>query len=412
MMSFCFLGCGPHTLATICRIIDIDLNRNLRILVVDQRDNFNWHPGLLLPHVTMQISFLKDLVSQVDPKSQFSFLNFLSETGKLSEFTNLSTLYPYRMEFRNYLKWVVSRLETFGVKFLFKTFITSINFLKNNKIQISLKTETIVTDFLQISIGGIPNIPLWINDYWPSDRVTHSEKFVGTLEKFSDLKRHNLRFGIIGGGQSSIEMLNALRQEFPECIVDIIIRRSYFQEYTTNKFSNKIFMPSHIEEFFNLSIESKLILNEEYRFTNYSGVNSSDLENLYRTLYCENLIGNRKINLHCNSEVDNFQQNGSTCQLVVRNRLHEEITQLDFDHLFLGTGYTNSLQIALARIKIEEISSDAYVDECFQLLDSKKIPSIFCMGHNEATHGIQDVLVSNVAFKANKVCDRLISLIG
>ncbi|NYA44769.1 SidA/IucD/PvdA family monooxygenase [Serratia fonticola] len=44
----------------------------------EQRSEFQWHPGLMLPNLTLQISFMKDLVSLVDPTSKLSFLAYLA----------------------------------------------------------------------------------------------------------------------------------------------------------------------------------------------------------------------------------------------------------------------------------------------------------------------------------------------
>src|SRR5260370_41139756 len=39
---------------------------------------FQWHPGLLFPEATIQVSYLKDLVTLADPTSPESFTAFLS----------------------------------------------------------------------------------------------------------------------------------------------------------------------------------------------------------------------------------------------------------------------------------------------------------------------------------------------
>lgn len=411
-MKFCFLGSGPHSLATICRLVDLGLDDKLQIIVLDRKDCFDWHPGLLVPKVTMQISFLKDLVSQINPRSQFSFLNFLSETGRLTEFTNLSTLYPYRIEFRNYLRWVVDRLEKIGIQFIYAASVVEVGVLDDGRCNIALSSgESLVADYLQISIGGAPNIPNWSLDMLPSRRITHSEKFLMRIEEKDMVLRDSLHFCIVGGGQSAIEMLNALREKFPRCEIDLIMRRSYLQEYTTNKFSNRIFLPSHIESFFSLPRRVKEALHDEYRLTNYSGVNSSDLDELYRTMYFEKILGSDNIKIHPKSEVVACEDYADRCKLSVRDLLRGEITQREFDYVFLGTGYENSLQHALTRIGFCDRSENIYVDECFQMIVDNSLSRIFCMGHNELSHGIQDVLVSNVAFKADKVCKRLTEFI-
>lgn len=412
-MNFCFLGSGPHSLATICRLIDLGLTKKLEVFVFDRRSQFDWHPGLLVPNVTMQISFLKDLVSQINPRSQFSFLNFLCETGALTEFTNLSTLYPYRIEFRNYLKWVVERLEKLGVNFIYNTSAVDIDLIADGRCNIKLSSgNTILADFLQISIGGIPNIPTWVQSLLPSRRIVHSKKFVMHVEEIQTIKSRNLRFGIVGGGQSAIEMLNALRQTFSDCSISLIIRRPYLQEYTTNKFSNRIFLPGHIDTFLNLPQNVRDILQDEYKLTNYSGVNSSDLDELYRSTYYGKLLGSERTRIYCSTEVIACEEDRDGCTLFVRDLMSSESSRLEFDCLFLATGYENSLNNTLNRVNFASRSEDIVIDANFQMHVDKSMTRVFCLGHNERTHGIQDVLVSNVAFKASRVCERTAALIN
>ncbi len=79
-------------------------------LLIDRNQTIEWQQGMLMPWATSQVSFLKDLVTQRDPRSRFSFLNHLFETGRLDEFVNMSTFTPYRVEFAEYLRWVAESL--------------------------------------------------------------------------------------------------------------------------------------------------------------------------------------------------------------------------------------------------------------------------------------------------------------
>lgn len=52
-----------------------------KTLFLDQKPSFNWHSELMFSDADMQTSFLKDLVTPVDPTSPYSFLNYLVEHG-------------------------------------------------------------------------------------------------------------------------------------------------------------------------------------------------------------------------------------------------------------------------------------------------------------------------------------------
>ncbi|HET9770677.1 MAG TPA: SidA/IucD/PvdA family monooxygenase, partial [Acidimicrobiia bacterium] len=58
---------------------------------------FGWHSGMLLENATVQVSFLKDLVTMRNPASDFSFVSYLHERGRLADFINHKTLFPLRV---------------------------------------------------------------------------------------------------------------------------------------------------------------------------------------------------------------------------------------------------------------------------------------------------------------------------
>ena len=78
---------------------------------IERQPEFGWHRDMLLDDCRMQISFLKDLVTQRDPTSRFTFINYLFERGRLNEFVNLKNFYPTRVEFHDYLSWVAQAFD-------------------------------------------------------------------------------------------------------------------------------------------------------------------------------------------------------------------------------------------------------------------------------------------------------------
>ena len=66
---------------------------------------------MLLPWTQSQVSFLKDLVTLRNPRSEFSFLNYLRSVGRLDDFVNMGSFTPYRVEVSGYLRWVSESLR-------------------------------------------------------------------------------------------------------------------------------------------------------------------------------------------------------------------------------------------------------------------------------------------------------------
>ena len=67
-------------------------------VIIDRNETIQWQSGMLLPWATSQVSFLKDLVTLRNPRSRFTFLNFLRSTGRIDDFINAGSLAPYRLD--------------------------------------------------------------------------------------------------------------------------------------------------------------------------------------------------------------------------------------------------------------------------------------------------------------------------
>ena len=94
----------------------------------DQNALFSWHPGMLLPGAVIQVSFLKDLVTLVDPTNPYSFIAYLSRHKRLYRFMNAQFKHIFRAEFNNYLNWVSRSLPNL----FFNERVEDIHFEKNH----------------------------------------------------------------------------------------------------------------------------------------------------------------------------------------------------------------------------------------------------------------------------------------
>lgn len=106
------VGYGPSNLALAVALHEHNQGATVPLSAefVELKPEFGWHTGMLIPGATMQISFLKDLVTQRNPMSDFTFLNYLTERGRLTEFINYKTFFPTRLEFHDYLAWAADKV--------------------------------------------------------------------------------------------------------------------------------------------------------------------------------------------------------------------------------------------------------------------------------------------------------------
>ena len=117
------VGFGPSNLALALAVQEHNErapdSSRIRASFVEQQAAFGWHRGMLLDGATMQVSFLKDLVTMRDPTSPRSYLNYLQGQGRLADFINNKSLFPSRVEFHDYLEWCaadVRHLVSYGTR--------------------------------------------------------------------------------------------------------------------------------------------------------------------------------------------------------------------------------------------------------------------------------------------------------
>lgn len=80
------LGAGPSNLALAVALEELaPADLASQSLLVEQHPDTTWQRGLLMPWTRSQVSFLKDLVTVRNPRSQFTFINYLHSAGRLSD---------------------------------------------------------------------------------------------------------------------------------------------------------------------------------------------------------------------------------------------------------------------------------------------------------------------------------------
>ena len=157
----------------------------------DSQTEPDWHPGLMYEEATMQISFLKDLITMVNPQSRFTFLNYIHSTGRIHEFINLRTFYRRRTEFESYIKRCAGQLDSFVE---FQHAVKEVNLSSPDRLEVSDLTVTIEdlcsgkyqkvhTNKLVIADGGVPT--------WPVSRP--QSEFRRLFHSGQTLHRLNLR---------------------------------------------------------------------------------------------------------------------------------------------------------------------------------------------------------------------------
>ncbi|MEY9948267.1 lysine N(6)-hydroxylase/L-ornithine N(5)-oxygenase family protein [Kitasatospora sp. GAS1066B] len=101
------VGIGPFNLSLAALA---DRQPQLRALFCDRSPEFRWHPGMLVDGARMQVPFLADLVSLVDPTNPWSFLNYLRAHDRLFPFYFAERFQLPRREYDHYCRWAAQGL--------------------------------------------------------------------------------------------------------------------------------------------------------------------------------------------------------------------------------------------------------------------------------------------------------------
>ena len=189
------IGIGPFNLSLALMLFE---KTALKLKFFDRKPEFSWHDGMKLPDSKMQIHFLKDLVTPINPTSKFSFLNYLAEKGLIYSFLNRDEAAISREEFTQYMQWIVRDLDKvleFGSK------IEEVKF-NGEDFDIIQDSGQYKARRLVIGTGIKPNIPEAAKDMI-SQNFFHNHEFVFRAK---NLNFKGKRVVIIGGGQSGAEV--------------------------------------------------------------------------------------------------------------------------------------------------------------------------------------------------------------
>lgn len=413
------VGFGPSNLALAVRLAERGGPRALAHCFVERQPAFGWHRGMLLDDCRMQISFLKDLVTMRDPKSRYTFINYLFERGRLNEFINLKNFYPTRVEFHDYLSWVA---DAFDDRVHYGETVTAIEPVHGSGARVDAlrvvsrdadgQTHRRVTRALSVGIGGAPAIPDALAALG-NERVIHSSSYLADIARLvaaPDGERR--RVAVIGAGQSAAEVFVDLARRFPHVDASLVMRAGALKPADDSPFVNEIFSPAFTDVVYAQPHDARRALLERYRDTNYAVVDRPLIEQIYEMLYLQRIDGRPRHALLANRAIEAASRTADgRIELATRDRMSGATQVERFDALVLATGYRRDTHTALLAGLAPELG-DALargdVGRDYRLATPAHFaPRIYLQGCCEDSHGLSDTLLSVLARRADEICASL-----
>jgi L-ornithine N5-oxygenase len=399
------VGAGPSNLGLAIALEELAPDLARESLIVERNQAVEWQPGLLLPEAKSQVSFLKDLVTLRNPRSRFTFLNHLHATGRLDDFINLGSLTPYRLEISAYLDWVARSLAMVGLELGLGC--TDILPERDSSGAVtrwitSLDDGTEISSrYLVIGAGRDPNIPEQLAGL-PESRVIHSTRYKSAAAALSTHLPY--RVALVGSSQSAAEMFRALQTDLPDSDVAWIMRSVGLTADQSSKFTNELYYPSYVDEFFDLPAEGRALVLKELYKTNYSCITPAMLQTLYTDFYLDRLAGRDERRLITSTDITAAREQDGEVILELTDRRTGETTELRRDLVFLGTGFAWRTPRLVGALAEAAGMSEVAVTRRYRLaVPEPSQAACYLQGVNESSHGIGDSLLSVLARRAHDI---------
>ncbi|KAJ2897648.1 L-lysine 6-monooxygenase (NADPH-requiring)-domain-containing protein [Zalerion maritima] len=456
------VGFGPASLAIAVALHDgldshsLPHGTSPNVLFLEKQEQFAWHAGMLLPGAKMQISFIKDMASLRDPRSHFTFLNYVHNAGRLVEFTNLSTFLPSRVEYEDYLRWCAGHFDNmvrYGQE------VVSVSPEKESiqgagggtgPVQAFVVTSrdergattTYKARNVIMATGGQASIPKCLPQLHP--RVVHSSKYAHMVPKILSDVNAPYRVAVVGAGQSAAEIFNNIQTLYPNSRTSLVMRQEFLKPSDDSPFVNSIFNPSFTDTIFGRPRDHRRSLIADTRATNYGVVRLELIEHLYERMYDqhrelgpdESRWPHRILGRH---EVLGLEESSNIKQapkLRVRPTDAEGRSDydqlLDVDLVIVATGYHRDVHLDMLRdtwsllpeksSKVKrcdgwELQADDGTTRAMEVSRDYKVKfgegktapgsGVYLQGCCERTHGLSDTLLSVLAVRSGEIVDSI-----
>ncbi|MCN9243556.1 lysine N(6)-hydroxylase/L-ornithine N(5)-oxygenase family protein [Streptomyces sp. RY43-2] len=381
----------------------------------DRSPSFGWHRGMLIDDATMQISYLKDLVTLRDPTSSFSFLCYLKDRGRLVDFINHQILVPSRTEFHDYLAWAAAR---FPEVVSYGSEVTAVRPVPGEHaidcVELVIRdvaepdrTRTCLARNLVLATGLRMALPDGVE---LSERVWHSSEFLHRLAELPPAPERS--FTVVGAGQSAAEVTNHLLGAFPDARVHAVFSRYGYSVADDSPFANRIFDPAAVDDYYLASPEVRQSLMRYHGNANYSVVDLDLIKEIYRRQYQDKVAGVHRLRIANVSRVRAATPVANGVDVQVEFLPNGEVETVNSDVVIFATGYRPADPMPLLGELGDFIELDdegmLRVDRNYRAVTSEKLAcGIYLQGATEHTHGISSSLLSMTAVRSGEIAESL-----
>jgi L-ornithine N5-monooxygenase len=432
------VGFGPSNLALALAVQEHNERSGdsgrLRAAFVEQQAAFGWHRGMLLEGATMQVSFLKDLVTMRDPTSPRSFLSYLQGQGRLADFINTKTMFPSRVEFHDYLEWCaadVRHLVSYGTRAVAVHPVAGPDG-EVDELDVVLRdargdesgSRVVRTRNLVLATGLVPWLPPGVQR---GHRVWHNSELLPRLADLTPAAERSRRYVVVGAGQSAAEATAYLHDREDAAEVHSVFSRYGYSPADDTSFANRIFDPEAVDHFFAAPGEVKQMLMDYHANTNYSVVDPELIADLYQREYQEKVHGRQRLHVHGACRVSAVRApapdsdgngpgpgaDGPDVEVDVQFLPTGQAHTISTDIVVYATGYRpidpSGLLGDVGAWCRRAQDGELLVERDYRLHTVEPLRAgVYLQGPTEHTHGISSTLLSTTAVRAGEILDSVL----
>jgi L-ornithine N5-oxygenase len=216
------------------------------------------------------------------------------------------------------------------------------------------------------------------------------------------------RFIVVGAGQSAAESVAFLHERFPSAEICSVFFRYGYSPADDSPYANRIFDPEAVDLYFDAPADTKRMLFDYHRNTNYSVVDMDLIEELYRRSYREKVLGRARLRMLNASRLTELRSTADGVSATVEFLPSGETKVLDADAIVFATGYrptdaTSLLGVAGLRCQRDAEGMVRVRRDYRVVTDEALTAGIYLQGGTEHAHGITSTLLSNVAVRAGEL---------
>ncbi|MEU3711045.1 lysine N(6)-hydroxylase/L-ornithine N(5)-oxygenase family protein [Streptomyces catenulae] len=394
------IGCGPANLSLAALAAPLE---ELRVTALEARSSVAWHPGLLWSGSRLQVSGVKDLVSLVDPRSRFSFLNYLHEQGRLYRHLIAGHDHVSRKEFDQYFTWAAHLLDVrIGER------VEAVEH-DGDRFRVRTPRGDRRATHLVLGVGQTPRVPDCARG------LTHPRLWHAAEHLTRDVPLAGRDVLLVGGGQSAAEValdLMSGRAGTPRRLTWATGRRG-FAPLDDSPFANEWFNPRYVEYFRDLPADRRAALLDR-QGSAASGITRELLTQVYKRLYELDYLTDTPFrhDLLAGTRLDGLVRDDDGFRATLLDTVTGTRHRHRSDIVVLATGYRPQLPSFMEPLR-DRLSLDG---EGYAVAADYRVPwdgpdtqHIHVQNAARATHGVADPNLGLAAWRSAVILNSLLA---